>query len=50
MKETLEVEDIGSSDGTLGTAVDVLKVSRPTLLITRTYVEGMPGLTQQSIC
>jgi len=44
MKETLEVEGyVVLPTGTLGAAVDVLKVSRPTLLITRTYVEGMPG-------
>ena len=44
MKEALEVEGyVVLPTGTLGAAVDVLKVSRPTILIARTYVEGMPG-------
>lgn len=44
MKETFEGEGyVVLPTGTLGAAAEVLKVSKPTLLITRTYVEGMPG-------
>lgn len=44
MKETFEAEGyVVLPTGTLGAAADILRVSKPTLLVTRTYVEGMPG-------
>ena len=44
MKETLEREGYTVlSTGDLGNAVDRLKEVQPDLLITRTYVEGLPG-------
>ena len=44
MKETLENEGYTvSATGDLGNAVDRLKEIQPDLLITRTYVEGLPG-------
>ena len=44
LKETLEREGhTVLAAGDLGTAVDRLKESAPDLLITRTYVEGLPG-------
>jgi len=44
LKETLERDGYSVlAAGDLGTAVDRLKESTPDLLITRTYVEGLPG-------
>jgi DNA-binding response OmpR family regulator len=44
LAETLEREGyMVLAAGDLGHAVDWLKESQPDLLITRTYVEGMPG-------
>lgn len=44
LKETLEREGyLVRATGDLGQAVDRLKESVPDLLITRTYVESMPG-------
>ena len=44
LKETLEREGYTvMATGDLGRAVDRLKDSIPELLITRTYVEGLPG-------
>ena len=44
MKETLEHEGYTVlATGDLGNAVDRLKEVQPDLLITRTYVEGLPG-------
>ncbi len=44
MKETLEQETyVVVAAGDLGAAVDRLREVSPDLLITRTFVEGMPG-------
>jgi DNA-binding NarL/FixJ family response regulator len=44
LAETLEREGyMVVATGDLGQAVDRLKESQPDLLITRTYVQGMPG-------
>jgi CheY-like chemotaxis protein len=51
MQETLEREGYSVLPaGTLGAALDLLKQCTPDLLITRTYVEGMPGHDAASIC
>jgi DNA-binding response OmpR family regulator len=44
LEETLEREGYTVVvSGNLGQAVDLLKMCKPDLLITRTYVDGMPG-------
>jgi len=50
LQETLERKDTRSGYRRPGQAVDRLTECTPDLLITRTYVEGLPGTKRLCIC